>query len=116
MNDFPLFMKNEKNKIPSSQQYTRDIEGYFYTGNDGSQMAFWTCKVNKKSKVHKHPFDEYMICMSGQYIVYMNDKKHVLNPGDELFIPKGTDQCGECIAGTRTIHAFGGERIRAIKY
>lgn len=40
----------------------------------------------------------------------MNGEIIVLNPGDELFIPKGTLQSGECIAGTRTIHAFGAKR------
>jgi hypothetical protein len=27
------------------------------------------------------------------------------------FVPKGTEQEGHCIEGTRTIHAFGGKRI-----
>lgn len=38
--EFPKFMYNEKNRIPASQQNTPDIEGYYYTANDGSQMAF----------------------------------------------------------------------------
>ena len=37
---FPKFMFSEKNMIPASQQNTPDIEGYYYTANDGSQMAF----------------------------------------------------------------------------
>ncbi|WP_231585560.1 hypothetical protein [Methanosarcina sp. WWM596] len=41
----------------------------------------------------------------------LNDEEFVLNPGDELFIPKRTEQWGKCIARTRTIHAFGGKRI-----
>ena len=53
-----------------------------------------------------------MICVSGEYIAYLNDKEIVLNPGDELIIPKGTEQWGKCKAGTRTIHAFGGKRIK----
>ncbi|MEA4972153.1 hypothetical protein SDC9_88861 [bioreactor metagenome] len=111
MKDFPEFMKNEKNHIGSSQQNTEDIDGYFYEGDDGSQMAFWTCYSNRTSNEHMHEFDEYMVCVSGQYTVTMNGQKFVLNPGDELFIPKGTVQGGSCVAGTRTIHAFGGKRI-----
>jgi quercetin dioxygenase-like cupin family protein len=53
-----------------------------------------------------------MICVSGEYIAYLNDKEIVLKPGDELIIPKGTGQWGKCKAGTRTIHAFGGKRIK----
>ncbi|WP_027183088.1 cupin domain-containing protein [Desulfovibrio inopinatus] len=112
MNDFPEFMKNALNRIDSSQQNTDDIEGYYFEGKNGSQMAFWTCHTERTSKIHAHDFDEYMVCVFGRYTVYMNGTSYVLNPGDELFIPKGTQQWGKCIAGTRTIHAFGGQRIR----
>ena len=112
MKDFPEFMKNQKNRIGSNEQNTEDIEGYFYEGADGSQMALWTCYSDRVSKKHTHEFDEYMVLISGQYMAYLNGKEIVLNPGDELFIPKGTEQWGKGIAGTRSIHAFGGKRIR----
>ncbi len=111
MKDFPEFMKNKKNHISTSEQNTVDIDGYFYEGADGSQMAFWTCYSDRISKKHTHNFDEYMVCVSGQYIAYVNDEEHVLNPGDEIYIPKGTEQWGKSIAGTRTIHAFECRRI-----
>lgn len=111
MKDFPDFMKSSQNHIDSSDQNTEDIDGYYYEGADGSQMAFWTCYADRVSKKHIHQFDEYMICVSGQYIAYLDGKEATLGPGDELFIPKGTEQWGKCIAGTRTIHAFGGKRI-----
>lgn len=78
MNDFPDFMKNEKNHISSSQQNTADINGYYFEGKDGSQMAFWTYYFDRESKEQTHEFDEYTVC----------------------------------VAGTRTIHAFGGKRIQ----
>jgi quercetin dioxygenase-like cupin family protein len=112
MNDFPGFMKVGQNHIGSVQQNTKDIDGYYYTANDGSQMAFWTCYEDRVSKEHCHDFDEYMVCLSGQYRLIMNGSEVILNPGDELFIPKGAVQSGSCKAGTRTIHAFGGQRIR----
>ncbi len=115
MKDFPDFMKNEKNHISSQQQNTKDIDGYFFEGEDGSQMAFWTCYSDRTSKEHKHEFDEYMVCVYGKYTVTMNGQEYILNPGDELFIPKGTIQGGSCIAGTRTVHAFGGKRINKEK-
>ncbi|GBF33627.1 hypothetical protein DCCM_2733 [Desulfocucumis palustris] len=40
----------------------------------------------------------------------MNDNEITLNPGNELYIPSGTAHSGRCIAGTRTIHAFGAKR------
>lgn len=114
MKDFPAFMKNIRNHIGSNEQNTEDIDGYFYEGVDGSQMAFWTCYADRVSNKHTHDFDEYMVCVCGQYTVIINNEEVVLNPGDEIVIPKGTEQWGRCIAGTRTIHAFGGKRIRGI--
>lgn len=50
--------------------------------------------------------------LSNKYVVTINGKEFVLHSGDEIFIPKGTLQGGRCKAGTRTIHAFGGKRIK----
>ena len=111
LNDFPEFMKSPENRVPAKQQNTADVTGYYYTASDGSQMAFWTCLSDRVSKEHNHDFDEYMICVSGDYIVTIDGKETVLRAGDEVFIPKGTMQGGRCKAGTRTIHAFGGRRI-----
>lgn len=112
MKSFPDFIKSELNKIDQNQQNTKDIEGYYYTGKDGSQVAFWECYSNRESKKHKHDFDEYIVCVSGEYIAYFNEKKYVLHAGDEILIPKKTEQRGESLKGTRTIHFFGGKRIK----
>ena len=111
MKDFPDFMKNKMNHINAAEQNTADIDGYFYEGADGSQMAFWTCSSDGTSKAHTHPFDEYMVCVHGQYTAYFNNNAYVLDPGDEINIPAGVEHWGKVIAGTRTIHAFGGKRI-----
>ena len=111
MKDFPEFMKSIENHIDSSQQNTTDIDGYFYEGADGGQMAFWTQYANRSSKKQTHEFDEYIVCVDGQCTVYLNEEEIVLNPGNELFIPKETEHWEKSIAGTRTIHAFGGKRI-----
>lgn len=113
MDEFPDFMKNEKNKVPGSEQNTEDIEGYYYEGQGGGQMAFWTCFTARESKKHVHDFDEYTVIVSGQYTACFEDREIVLNPGDELFVPAGTVQWGRCAAGTRSIHAFGGKRIKS---
>lgn len=112
MTNFPKFIKNKEYKVDPSQQNTDDIEGYFYERADGSQVAFWECHSDRTSNRHTHDFDEYMICISGEYIAYLDGSEIVLNPGDELFIPAGTEQWGKCRAGTRTMHAFGGKRIK----
>jgi mannose-6-phosphate isomerase-like protein (cupin superfamily) len=111
MRDFPEFMKSPANLVPTGRQNTPDVEGYYYTAADGSQMAFWTCLADRVSREHRHDFDEYMVCVSGEYVAVMGGEETVLHAGDELFIPKGTLQSGRCKAGTRAIHAFGGRRI-----
>ena len=110
MDGFPQFMKSPVNRIPTSSQSTPGVEGYVFDGADGSQMAFWTCRETAISKPHVHDFDEYMIVVSGRYVLILDGKRVVLEAGAEYFIPKGTVQAGEVLAGTRTIHAFGGHR------
>lgn len=109
--EFPNFMQRAANRVPAAQQNTPDIDGCYYTAQDGSQMAFWTCNVDRESKDHVHDYDEYVICVQGTYTVTIDGQTHVLHSGDEAYIPAGALQGGSCTAGTRTIHAFGGPRI-----
>lgn len=111
MKDFPMFMKNELNHIPNNQQNTKDIDGYWFEGKDGSQVAYWTYYANSVSAEHVHDFDEYTICVCGEYLITINGEKIVLYSGDEYYIPKGVVHGGGAKAGTRTIHAFGGKRV-----
>jgi ethanolamine utilization protein EutQ (cupin superfamily) len=114
MNDFPAFMKNPVNRIDSSSQATPGVEGYVFDGADGSQMAFWICGNNGTSAEHVHDYDEYMVVIEGCYTLLIQGQRISLKSGQEYFIPKGIPHGGEVIAGTRTIHAFGGTRaIRA---
>jgi quercetin dioxygenase-like cupin family protein len=105
-------MRSIENLVPNSQQNTDDIEGYYFEANNGHQIAYWTCKRDRTSKKHMHDFDEYVLCVSGQYTAYVNQTAYILNAGDELVIPKGMEQWSSCIAGTRTIHMFAGSRIK----
>ena len=111
MNDFPRFMKNELNHIESNQQNTPDIDGYYYEGKDGSQVCLWTYYEDRDSKENIHEFDEYVVCIAGEYVEIFNGEEHVLHPGDELLIPEGVPHHGRVTKGTRTIHVFGGKRI-----
>jgi quercetin dioxygenase-like cupin family protein len=112
MKCFPEFIKRKGRKVCIEQQNTADIEGHFFEDKDGAQIAFWECNSDQSSKTHSHDFDEYMVCMDGEYIAHLDDKEYILGPGDELFIPKGTEQWSKCRAGTRTIHVFEGKRIK----
>jgi quercetin dioxygenase-like cupin family protein len=53
-----------------------------------------------------------MVVVQGEYTVTINGEETVLHAGDELFIPKGALQGGRVKAGTRSILAFGGTRVK----
>ncbi len=110
MDDFPPFMKNPKNRIRKTSQYSQGIEGYVFDGKDGSQLAFWTSHEARDSAEHAHEYDEYIVCVHGRYTAIVGGRETVLNRGDEFLVPRGVSHAGKSIAGTRTIHAFGGHR------
>ena len=111
MNAFPEFMKNPLNRIGKGSQYTEDIEGYVFMGADNSQMAFWTCHEDRETREHFHDFDEYFVVIQGRYTLVVDGIEKVIAAGQECHIPKGAPHSGRRIAGTRTIHCFGGKRV-----
>jgi len=113
MDGFPEFMKDKKNAIDEGTD--RQIEGYMYDGADGSQMIHWTCNAAGKSAEHVHDYDEYFIVVQGRYDLIIEGKTIPVKAGDEYYIPKGAAHAGEFIAGTRTIHCFGGKRAKRKK-
>jgi mannose-6-phosphate isomerase-like protein (cupin superfamily) len=115
VDNFPDFMKQPANKIATSSQFTPGVEGYVFDGADGSQMAFWTCHDSVTSAPHVHDYDEYFAVVQGCYTLRIDGKRIPVRAGEEYFIPKGTWHEGEAVAGTRTIHAFGGRRAERVQ-
>ena len=114
MTEFPEFMRHTANRIASASHATPGVEGYVYDGVDGSQMTFWTCCENASSAPHAHDFDEYMVVVQGCYTLIINGERIAICAGEEYLIPRGVLHGGEVVAGTRTIHAFGGHRASRI--
>lgn len=112
MLDFPSFIRNSANQIARSSQYTEDIEGYVFDGADGSQVALWTCKADRTSNEHIHDFDEYVFVIEGRCTAIIDGRRVERDSGQALYIPKGTRQAMEVVAGTRTMHVFGGKRTK----
>lgn len=110
MADFPDFVKNPRNRIARASQFTDDIEGWVFDGIEGSQVALWSCKTDGRSSEHTHDFDEYVLVIEGRCTAILEDRRIELGAGQELLIPKGTKQSMEVVAGTRTLHVFGGRR------
>ena len=114
MDHFPTFMKDQVNRIVTASQATPGVEGYVFDGADGSQMACWTCSQTAASAAHSHDYDEYILVVQGCYTLIIEGKRIPLKAGEEYFIPRGLLHGGEVVAGTRTIHAFGGHRADRI--
>jgi quercetin dioxygenase-like cupin family protein len=112
MPDFPSFIRSPANRIARSSQYTDDIEGYVFDGADGSQVALWRCKADRASKEHAHDFDEYVLVIEGRCTDILEGRRVELGAGQELHVPRGTRQSMEVVAGTRTMHVFGGKRAK----
>ena len=74
------------------------------------RWRFWTCRETASSAAHVHDFDEYMLVVQGCYTLIIDGKRIPVNAGEEFSIPRGTPHAGEVVAGTRTIHGFGGHR------
>ncbi|MFO0570059.1 MAG: cupin domain-containing protein [Polyangiaceae bacterium] len=107
---FPDFVRNPRNRLALSSQFTDDIEGYLFDGEDGAQVALWTCHADRASKEHAHAFDEYVLVIEGRCTVVVEGQRVELGPGQEFVVPKGARQSMEVTAGTRTLHVFGGRR------
>ena len=110
MNAFPEFMSDPANRIRTSSQATPGVEGYVFEGVNGMQMAYWTCSQDAKSAEHAHEFAEYMAVVQGCYTLMIDGRRIPLTSGQEYVIPRGVVHGGEVVAGTRTIHVFGGHR------
>jgi quercetin dioxygenase-like cupin family protein len=110
MDSFPEFMRNPANRIARSNQSTPGVEGYLFDGADHSQMVFWTCTQTATSAEHVHEFDEYMLVVQGCYTLLIAGNSIPIEAGEEYLIPRGVRHGGEVLAGTRTIHVFGGHR------
>lgn len=110
MHEFPKFMKGAANRIASASQHTASIEGYIFDGVDGTQVAFWECRADAETAEHIHEFDEYVLVVEGCYTIIMDGKELRVEAGQECVIRRGTRISGSVVAGTRTIHMFGGHR------
>lgn len=104
-------MKSPANRIALNSHATPGVEGWVFDGADGAQMTFWLCRETAAASAHVHDFDEYMLVVDGRYTLVLGEKRVTLGPGQEYVIPKGTLHSGEVVAGTRTIHVFGGRRV-----
>lgn len=67
MKGFPDFLKNQENMVAPSQQNTPGIEGYYFEDRGGTQIAIWECSADQESEPYTHAFDEYMVCVEGEY-------------------------------------------------
>jgi hypothetical protein len=108
-------MKRAANRIATSSEATPGVEGSVFDGPDGSQMAFWTCRKTAVSEAHAHEFDDYMLVVQSCYPLIIEGQRIPVMGGEKYYVSKGLRHGGESVAGTRTVHAFGGRRASRAK-
>lgn len=115
MDDFLEFMRAAANRIATPNQATPGVEGYVFDGADGSQVAFSKCHETATSAAHIHDYDEYRLVVQGCYTLIIDGRRIAVHAGEEHFIRRGGRHAGEVLAGTGTIHVFGGHRANRIE-
>lgn len=108
MKHFPDFFKKEPNKVPNAPE---GMEGYFFQGDDGSQVIFWENVTGGSVGLHTHDFWEYCYVVEGWYEGIVDGKVVKLGPGDECVIPPGVPHQGKHSPNYRAIDIFGGPRV-----
>jgi quercetin dioxygenase-like cupin family protein len=111
MKEFPRFMRSGGNAIDPAM-VSEGVEGYIFDGADGSQMAVFTTHKDGKSREHTHPYDEYFLVIEGECTLCIGGERVVLRKGDEYHIPQGEPHSTEFKGGSRSIHAFAGQRAK----
>jgi hypothetical protein len=114
MDNFPDFMKHPANRIATSSESTPGVQGYVFDVADGSQMAFWTCSESAVSTPRVHDYGECFVVLQGCYTPITDGERISVRAGEEHFTLQGTLHAGEVVAGTRSIHAFGGRRAARV--
>ncbi len=83
MAEFPSFVRNTRNCIARSSQYTNDIEGFVWDGADGSQICVWTSHADRTSTEHAHDFDDVLV-IEGKCTAIVDGKRIELAPGQGM--------------------------------
>ncbi len=56
-----------------------------------------------------------MLVVQGCYTLIIDGQRIAVKAGEEYFIARAVVHSGEVVAGTRTIHAFGGHRADRVQ-
>jgi mannose-6-phosphate isomerase-like protein (cupin superfamily) len=72
----------------------------------------WNCGIRA---AHGYDYDEYMIVVQGCYTLIIDGERILVKAGEEYFITRGVPHSGEVLAGTTTIHTFGGHRADSVQ-
>lgn len=107
----PQFVKDEKDEIGSQSHFSKGIKGWVFEGASGHQATVWECDEDGQSQPHTHEFDEWLIVVSGEYMICSDRKRVPLAAGQQCYIPAGIKHWGVYKKHTQTINLFGGKRV-----
>ena len=108
LGSFPAFMTGAANRVADAQRIP-GVDSHVFNGADGAQVTLCHAKTDADIDEQWRDFDEYLTVLEGRYVLRINGMDIELGPGREFVIPRGARIAGRFTAGTRTIHARGGQ-------
>lgn len=109
---FPAFMTNSANRVSEDSLRIPGVEAYVFDGAEGTQLTLCHAKSDASTGEQWRDFDEYLAVLEGCYTLSINGMEVQLGRGQEFIVPRGARVSGRFTAGTRTLHAFGGQGLK----
>ena len=112
LGSFPAFLTGSANRVAPASMNIPGVDAYVFDGADGTQLLLCHAKSDARTGEQWRDSDEYLVVLEGSYVLTINGMDIELGAGREFIIPRSARISGRFAAGTRTLHAFGGQRIQ----
>jgi uncharacterized protein YndB with AHSA1/START domain/mannose-6-phosphate isomerase-like protein (cupin superfamily) len=112
LGSFPAFLTGPANRVAEASLRLPGVEAYVFDGADGNQLTLRHAKCDGATGEQWRDFDEYLVVLEGRYVLSINGLEIELGPGREFLVPQGARVSGRFTAGTRTLHALGGQGLK----
>lgn len=77
-----------------------------FTHGDAMTVASWTLEAGCVIPEHKHPHEQIVNCISGEFRMTVEGDSFDLSAGDSLVIPSGRLHSGVAVTEVRCIDVF----------
>lgn len=89
---------------------THDLWGVIHIraiAGDMTMMVFNDFDKGARAPAHNHPNEQITYVLKGRFRFMVEDRVHILGPGDVIVVPSYVEHGAEALEATTTIEAFG---------